>query len=82
MAVPEAKQYILDFENLGMGLFIHWGLYSQLGKGEWFFYHSDAPMDEYKKLKDTFTAEDFDAVNVYRQVVQCLSTSFVNLYTC
>ena len=25
----------LTVENLGFGMFIHWGLYSQLAKGEW-----------------------------------------------
>lgn len=35
MAVPKAKQYILDYEQLGFGMFVHWGLYSQLGGGEW-----------------------------------------------
>lgn len=29
------KQYIKDFENLGFGMFVHFGIYSVLGKGEW-----------------------------------------------
>lgn len=29
------KPYIRDFERLGFGLFVHYGLYSVLGKGEW-----------------------------------------------
>ena len=29
------KQYIKDFENLGFGLFVHFGLYSVLGTAEW-----------------------------------------------
>ncbi len=61
MAIPVAKQYILDYENLGFGLFVHWGLYSQLGEGEWAYFIHEKDRDEYKKLKDTFTAEDFDA---------------------
>lgn len=61
MAIPKAKQYILDFEGLGLGMFVHWGLYSQIGKGEWIFDQANMNMDEYKKLADTFTAEDFDA---------------------
>ena len=63
MCIPQPKQYILDFEQLGLGLFVHWGLYSQLGKGEWFYNvnKDQMPMEEYVKLKDTFTAEDFDA---------------------
>ena len=29
------KKYIKDFEALGLGLFVHFGIYSILGKGEW-----------------------------------------------
>lgn len=61
MAIPVPKQYILDFEQMGMGMFVHWGLYSQLGQGEWIFDNCDMKMDEYEKLIHTFTAEDFDA---------------------
>lgn len=61
MSIPVAKQYILDFEQLGLGMFVHWGLYSQLGRGEWVFAFEKMDMNEYKKLKDNFTAEDFDA---------------------
>ena len=62
MAIPVPYKYVSDFENLGFGMFVHWGLYSQLGKGEWIFQHDpDLEWDEYAKLKDTFTAEDFDA---------------------
>lgn len=55
---------IKEFEEMGFGMFIHWGLYSQLGKGEWIREFENTPMDEYAKLKDTFTAEDFDAERV------------------
>ncbi len=60
--IPTPEKRIADFENLGFGMFVHWGLYSQIGQGEWYFNHSsDRNMDEYKKLAETFTAEDFDA---------------------
>ncbi len=61
MDIPVPKQYILDFEQMGFGMFVHWGLYSQLGRGEWVLDTEGIPMNEYTKLKDTFTAEDFDA---------------------
>ena len=76
MSIPKAKKYILDFEQLGFGMFVHWGLYSQLGRGEWALFHDalkkeNSPAfgngrgtlvdDEYMKLMDTFTAEGFDA---------------------
>ena len=33
--LPVAPQYIKNFEQLGFGMFVHLGLYSQLNKGEW-----------------------------------------------
>ena len=61
MSIPTPEKYIKDFEQLGFGLFVHWGLYSQIGQGEWTYEIHKRDMNEYKKLKDTFTAEDFDA---------------------
>lgn len=53
--------YISRYEQLGFGLFLHWGLYSQVGQGEWYWnYHKPDPA-EYVKMMDSFTAEDFDA---------------------
>ena len=61
MAVPEPLPRIAAFEKLGFGMFIHFGLYSQLGSAEWVQSNRRIPPAEYQKLKDTFTAKDFDA---------------------
>lgn len=52
-------------------MFIHWGLYSQLGIGEWAKHLRDVPMDENKKLKDTFTAEDFNPKEIVKMAKKC-----------
>ena len=57
----ELEERVSDFEKLGLGMFAHWGLYSQLGVGEWTFHLDKRDMNEYKKLADSFPAEDFDA---------------------
>jgi alpha-L-fucosidase len=49
------------FRDAKFGLFIHYGLYSLLGRGEWVQYHERIPVAEYAKLKDRFTAERFNA---------------------
>jgi len=36
------------------GMFIHWGLYSQLGRHEWAMHNERIPMDEYEKLAGTW----------------------------
>ncbi|MBL4701036.1 MAG: alpha-L-fucosidase [Phycisphaeraceae bacterium] len=43
------------------GLFIHYGLYSLLGRHEWVQLQERIPVAEYAKLADEFTAEKFDA---------------------
>jgi alpha-L-fucosidase len=58
--IPLPPPRITRFEKLAYGMFVHWGLYSQIGKGEWAQSIHAIPVAEYKKLKDTFTAKDFD----------------------
>ncbi len=59
--IPIPEKRIADFENMGFGMFVHWGLYSQLGMGEWTYVIHERDMKDYKKLSETFTAEDFNA---------------------
>ncbi len=61
MAIPVAVKRIADFENMGFGVFVHFGLYSLLGRGEWVQHIEKIPSEEYTKLVNDFTVEDFDA---------------------
>lgn len=48
-------QYVADFEKLGFGLFVHFGLYSVQGEGEWYLAANVAPdRERYYKLVDKF----------------------------
>ncbi len=47
-------EYVKDFENLGFGMFVHFGLYSILGKGEWVKFKYNIPDAEYEKLTERF----------------------------
>ncbi len=49
------------FKNARFGLFLHYGVYSLLGRGEWVMFRERIPVREYEKLKNRFTAADFDA---------------------
>jgi len=49
------------FTEAKYGMFIHYGLYAQLEKGEWVMLRDTIPVAEYAKLKNTFTADNFDA---------------------
>ena len=61
MSIPKPEKRIAEFEKMAYGMFIHWGLYSQLGMGEWVKAIPGIPDEEYDKLVDTFTGKDFDA---------------------
>ncbi len=58
---PTPLPRIARFEKLGFGMFLHWGLYSQIGKGEWFRLLGANDKPGYDRLIKTFTAKDFDA---------------------
>ncbi len=49
------------FSDAKFGLFMHYGLYSLLERGEWVQFREKIHVTEYAKLKDRFTAENFDA---------------------
>jgi alpha-L-fucosidase len=59
--VPAPLPRIARFESLGYGMFLHWGLYSQLGRGEWVQWHEKISVRRYAQLERKFTAADFDA---------------------
>ena len=48
------EKYIRDFEKLGFGMFVHFGLYSVLGKGEWAKQCLGIPEKEYEALTGAF----------------------------
>ena len=64
MSIPKPLPYVAEFEKLGFGLFVHWGLYSQLGIGEWSQFAKNIDVNEYRKLADSFNAEDFNAMEL------------------
>ena len=49
------------FAEARFGLFMHYGLYSLLGRHEWVMYRENIPLAEYEQLAEQFTAERFDA---------------------
>lgn len=49
-----------SWKDMRFGMFIHWGLYAQLGRGEWVMYNEPIDAGEYRKLMHTFTAEKFN----------------------
>ncbi len=57
MSVPVAEQRIKDFEQLGFGVFLHFGLYSLLESGEWAYELNQCEPNEYRNLMDRFNPQ-------------------------
>ena len=55
--VPEKRIY--NFERMGFGLFVHYGLYALIGHGEWYLDTRKISLPEYETLTKRFTAENF-----------------------
>ena len=49
------------FNESRYGMFVHWGVYSVAGRGEWFRNRERIPQDEYARLyAENFRAENYD----------------------
>ncbi len=55
----EAREW---FEDARFGLFIHWGVYSLLGDGEWVMNNQNIPIEAYEKLPTFFNPIAYDPV--------------------
>src|SRR5881275_2428922 len=49
------------FRDARFGMFIHWGVYSQLGQGEWVMQNREIPVESYEWLASNFNPIKFDA---------------------
>ena len=68
------------FREARYGLFLHYGLYSLLGRHEWVQYKEKIPVAEYAELMDRFSAEKFDADYIADLAVDC-GMKYVNITT-
>jgi alpha-L-fucosidase len=76
------KQANLEwFSEANFGLFIHYGLYSQLGREAWVQFHQQIPVAEYQKLAETFNPKNFDADELTDLALEA-GMRYVNLTSC
>jgi len=58
---PENLRARQEFQDMKFGLFIHWGVYSVLGDGEWVLHNRKLQLHDYERLPNFFDPEKFDA---------------------
>jgi alpha-L-fucosidase len=59
--VPVYVERMKWFHQARFGMFIHWGLYSVLGRGEWAMFQERIKAREYARLAKRFKPKSFDA---------------------
>lgn len=55
------RKEVEDFSNMRYGMFIHFGLYSMLGRGEWVMNREQISPAEMEKIAKTFKPDQFNA---------------------
>ena len=68
------------FKQARYGLFLHYGLYSLLGRHEWVQLREKIPVSEYAKLANDFNADGFDADAIASLAVDA-GMQYINLTT-
>jgi alpha-L-fucosidase len=61
MAKQVSEQGLQWFQDVRFGMFIHWGLYSLLGRGEWVMHHERIAPADYRPLAQQFNPTRFNA---------------------
>lgn len=76
----EPAPRVKHFQELAFGMFVHWGLYSLLERGEWVRYQEDIPWQDYVQLQHRFTATDYDP-DAWAQLARNAGMRYVCLTT-
>ena len=78
--IPVAADYIKNFEQLGFGMFVHFGLYSKLRSGEWTFKNNQRNIDEYLKLIEEFDVKS-DSIKGIVAIAKKAGCKYITLTT-
>ena len=63
-----------------VGMFIHWGLYSLLGRGEWARFNEKLPYCEYEALAGEFDPQDF-STDEWAEIAKDLGANYAVMVT-
>ncbi|MCO6045146.1 alpha-L-fucosidase [Aeoliella sp. ICT_H6.2] len=57
---PENLENREAFQDDKFGIFIHWGVYSELGRGEWVMNNEKIKVEDYKPVAEKFNPTEYD----------------------
>ncbi|MCA0454233.1 MAG: alpha-L-fucosidase [Chloroflexi bacterium] len=61
MTLQATPEGLAAFQDMRFGMFIHWGVYAMIARGEWVMHTERIPVAEYEKLAPQFNPTRFDA---------------------
>lgn len=73
-------KYREEFQDNKFGVFIHWGIYSMLGDGEWIMSLKRIHYDEYSKLARGFYPSNFNAAQ-WVSVIKSFGAKYICITT-
>ena len=74
-------EYIREFQKLGLGLFAHFGLYSAVGKGEWYAFNLQGEAKQrYEQTMQKFIVKD-NWAQALVATAKAAGAKYVNLTT-
>ena len=75
-ATAEARRW---FEDAKFGLFVHWGVYSLLGKGEWVMKNDKIPIAEYEKLPPRFNPDRSSTPSEWVKLAKAAGMKYITI---
>ena len=69
-----------QFQDEKFGIFLHWGLYSMMGAGEWVMNNRNINYQEYPKLAKTFYPSEFDA-DAWVRAIKAAGAKYITITT-
>jgi hypothetical protein len=79
--MEKQRQHARDsFRQMRFGMFVHWGVYSLLERGEWVMHHEKIPVSDYEPLMHRFNPVRFSA-SEWVQLAKQAGTRYITITT-
>ena len=75
---PEIQQAQREFQDKKFGIFLHWGIYSMLGQGEWVMQNRNINYQEYPKISAGFYPSKFNA-DEWVQAIKASGAKYITI---
>ena len=77
---PENLKARQEFQDKKFGIFLHWGIYSLFGQGEWYMQNDNIDRKEYEKAADAFYPHRFDAA-AWVSAIKAAGAGYITITT-